>query len=242
MSQSLDKSLVLYALQKLKRRDRIRKVFGAQSLTFGARSHNYDLLPPLSPTVVDDFERRHGVLLPEDYRYFVTEIGNGGAGPDYGLFPFGQQDDGYGFEPWESGHLIGDVSKPFPHVGAWNQPESFWEPRNSIPSGIPAEEEDRLMAEWDKIDNEHYWNPAIMNGAIPICHRGCALRQWLVVNGPQRGFVWNDFRADEGGVEPLCDKQTGRPMTFSDWYMSWLNDAVEECGLGRVLHKLFRRT
>jgi hypothetical protein len=57
----------------------------------------------------------------------VTEIGNGGAGPYYGLFPFGQHDDSLGLRSWEDGNLLGDVSQPFPHVEAWNLPKSFWE-------------------------------------------------------------------------------------------------------------------
>jgi hypothetical protein len=75
----------------------------------------------------------------------------------------------------------------------------------------------------------HYWNPAVMNGAIPICHLGCALRQWLVIHGEQPGFVWNDDRADDAGIAPLLD-QAGNPVTFSDWYMGWLKDSLQRVG------------
>jgi hypothetical protein len=88
------------------------------------------------------------------------------------------------------------------------------------------------------VEQEHYWNPAIMNGAIPICHIGCALRQWLVVNGDQKGFVWNDYRADCGGVLPVVD-ESGRQVTFSGWYMSWLEEAHREASMQRrLLHSL----
>jgi hypothetical protein len=30
-----------------------------------------------------------------------------------------------------------------------------------------------------------YWSASVMNGAIPKCHEGCALRIWLVVTGEQ---------------------------------------------------------
>jgi hypothetical protein len=42
--------------------------------------------------------------LPQEYRHFLTEIGNGGAGPFYGLFPWGKW-DGAGRElvTWQGG-------------------------------------------------------------------------------------------------------------------------------------------
>ena len=85
------------------------------------------------------------------------------------------------------------------------------------------------MGGWDKVLEARYWNPAIMDGAIPICHLGCALRQWLVIHGEQRGFVWNDFRADYRGLSPVLGG-SGEPVTFSDWYMGWLDDSFMKAG------------
>jgi hypothetical protein len=79
-----------------------------------------------------------------------------------------------------------------------------------------------------------------MNGAIPICHLGCALRQWLVINGDQRGFIWNDYRADRGGVLPLRS-ESGEQMNFSDWYLSWLNESIRQAGLMGKVADLLRR-
>jgi len=220
MHESLDKETVLQLLEELRRKDSKRSVFGSAE-------HDYELNPPIPVSVIEEFETRHGIRLPEDYRYFITEIGNGGAGPYYGSFPFGQVEDG---RSWEEGDLVLNVSQPFPHVEAWNLPESFWQQEPNISPETPPEEEDRLWEAWDKVEQEHYWNPSIMNGAIPICHLGCGLVQWLVVNGEQKGFIWNDYRADHGGIHPLRN-DTGEQMTFSDWYMSWLNDSIQDAGL-----------
>ena len=65
-----------------------------------------------------------------------------------------------------------------------------------------------------------------MNGAIPICHLGCAYRQWLVINGEQRGYVWCDERVDDKGVYPLRD-EGGMQTTFADWYMTWLHKSLK---------------
>ena len=83
--------------------------------------------------------------------------------------------------------------------------------------------EDQMMEEWDQALNEQYWNTSIMNGAIPICHLGCAYRQWLVINGPQKGFIWSDDRVDYKGIYPLRDKDN-QQVTFTGWYMNWLHN------------------
>jgi len=51
---------------------------------FGAKRHGYHLQRVLPRGEVEQFESRTGARLPEDFRRFVTELGNGGAGPAYG--------------------------------------------------------------------------------------------------------------------------------------------------------------
>src|SRR3954471_3790250 len=141
MAGTLDRDDVLRRLADLDRRDRRRRVFGASA-------HDYKLDPPLPVAVIEAFEGRYGLSLPEDYRHFITEIGNGGAGPYYGVLPFGKDDDD---RDWADDGLVGDLSQPFPHVTAWNLPESFWEGQPGPPPGTPPEEEDRLWEAWDRL-------------------------------------------------------------------------------------------
>ena len=54
---------------------------------FGAYSHKYQLGPRISEEAISAFEARFGVSLPEGYRDFLLWIGDGGAGPFYGLYP-----------------------------------------------------------------------------------------------------------------------------------------------------------
>jgi predicted ATPase with chaperone activity len=79
---------------------------------------------------------------------------------------------------------------------------------------------DQVIAARDRQIHRFQGETSKANGKL-----GCALRQWLVINGEQRGFVWDDYRADEAGIEPLRDSATGNQMTFADWYMSWLDEA-----------------
>ena len=53
---------------------------------FGAYSHQYKLAAPAGEEAIRKFEEQQGVRLPEEYRDFLMFIGNGGAGPYYGLY------------------------------------------------------------------------------------------------------------------------------------------------------------
>lgn len=44
---------------------------------------NVFLNPPLTESEIEVFEKRHHISLPEPYREFLLQIGNGGQGPDF---------------------------------------------------------------------------------------------------------------------------------------------------------------
>jgi len=52
---------------------------------FGSRQHRYSLGPTLSEGELVAFELANRIRLPNDYRHFLARLGNGGAGPYYGL-------------------------------------------------------------------------------------------------------------------------------------------------------------
>jgi hypothetical protein len=188
---------------------------------FGAAAHGYRMNAPLSEGELAAFETKHGVALPEDYREFLLRVGNGGAGPYYGVFKLGEMDDGFGFGPW--GDFVGDLSKPFPHTEAWN------DLTGAPPDFVGAEdspEEEEYYRQMDEFQ-EKYFSGGIMNGAIPICHMGCALRLWLIVTGPEKGNIWEDNRADEAGIKPL-HTATQQRVTFYEWYRAWLDEALKK--------------
>ena len=56
---------------------------------FGASNHQYRLGLPVDLTFVRSIEEEYHFQFPEDYVQFITEVGDGGAGPGYGLYPFG---------------------------------------------------------------------------------------------------------------------------------------------------------
>jgi hypothetical protein len=188
---------------------------------FGATGHGFELKPTISEPEVCVFEQHHRIRLPEDYRQFITQIGNGGAGPYYGVFPLGQMDDGFELSEWPEGEgLVGVLSRDFPLREEWNDL-----------SGMPSE--DLLHVNQDEYDRQvesfdaKYWTSSLTSGAIPICDQGCSLRIWLVVTGDEPGKLWDDRRAEYKGLWPLL-LRSGERATFSRWYQEWLDECMRQ--------------
>lgn len=163
---------------------------------FGATRHRYRLGPILSEADVAAFEAHHRITLPDAYRSFLLTVGDGGAGPDHGLYPLSgdglREDDGN--ERWQSGHL----ATPFPHTQRW----SPWESRD--PNAVSNDE---YLASFDA-----RW----VTGSLVIAEFGSGAFHRLVVTGPARGQVWFDDRAADGGLAPEAD--------FPAWYQNWLHN------------------
>ena len=215
----------------------LRRLAAIRPDVFGAEGHGFRLNPPLSESEVASFESVHGAQLPWDYRAFITTIGNGGAGPAYGVFPLGRWDGAGGpLEPWPgSDGLWGDLARPFPHVEAWN--DLGTQPRDGVDLD-PAEYERRMEA-----FDARYWDRALVDGAMPICHEGCAHRVLLIVTGREAGNLWYDSRASDGGLGPWLGPE-GTRQTFTTWYEHWLQEALASAGPQRapsILDRLLRR-
>lgn len=87
-----DQILMLAAkLEKLRRTDREYRAFGAGDPDWG---HFYLLAPKLDELRLAAFEQRCDISLPADYRHFLQHIGNGGAGPYYGLMALEKAEQG----------------------------------------------------------------------------------------------------------------------------------------------------
>ncbi len=205
------------------------RALDANLTVFGAKTHRYELLRTVPARVVEEIEREHGFRFPDDYRRFVMELGGGGAGPSYGLRPFGTVDDGFGYARWTSWKLR--PGEPFPHRDAWNDvailelgapsPDDFEDEHAYRDAHDAWRDSDAAQAQQNA-----YWEAVgTRRGCIPICHHGCALRDWLVVSGPQAGEVWHDASADQAGIAPEIGPDGAR-LTFSGWYVRWIESSL----------------
>lgn len=79
-----------FPVKELKEKLEEAKKADAQLKYFGSKQHKYCLNMPATLNEVKQFEESIGVELPEDYRNFLLYLGNGGAGPFYGLYSLQQ--------------------------------------------------------------------------------------------------------------------------------------------------------
>lgn len=143
---------------------------------FGASRHGYRLRPPAAEETVRQFEQQHGVRLPASYRSFLTDVADGGAGPDHGLLGLTEEVDSEEalHDVREESRRAGFLSTAFPHTDEWPGPGRNGDAAYSV------------------------------EGSLVIAECGCGMFHRLVVTGSNAGQVWFDD-PDWGGLTPGPD-------------------------------------
>ncbi|MFY1691043.1 SMI1/KNR4 family protein [Plantactinospora sp. WMMB782] len=207
-------------------RDQVTALAGTpDGRVFGADGHGFRLEPPLDPSELAQLEEQLGVQLPGDYRRFLLEVGRGGAGPFYGLFP-PRRVAGRWCWVGDGAELTGldTLAEPFPHTAAGNPATDLPEPPDESEFGTDEEFTAAETAYWAHYERVMY-DPEHSVGAVYLCHLGCAYRHMLVVSGPERGSMWADDSASDGGFSPLAGPH-GERIGFARWYLDWLDEAT----------------
>lgn len=205
MNADSEFELIRPKLRRLKQCDWRRRVFGA-------KAHKYVLDPPKPESEVTEFENRYGIKLPSDYRQFITTVGNGGAGPGYGLERL--EDGIYSSLEYREERGYIDPSKPFTLTEPWNM---------QYDGNVNG---DGSIDDWDRYNKfeDEYFDDKWVNGLLRICNKGCRIYVNLVVNGSEYGNLWVDDRGSDYGICPLGRKKR---IQFLQWYTGWLNRAVK---------------
>lgn len=192
-------------LDRLKESDQDHEVFGSDV-------HKYNLNPTKTEEELKKFEADNLITLPEEYRAFLLNVGNGGAGPYYGLEPLenGREVD---LDDMNGNDLI-DLSKPFQFTQHWNV--EFEE----------MDDDNFEAVEHQKIEN--YYDNKFINGLLRISNFGCGVSMNIVVNGMEKGNIWVDDRANESGLFPDPYFDIKDKITFLDWYELWLDRSLKE--------------
>lgn len=175
--------------------DRARKVFGA-------KSHGYRLKPVAPIEKIERFEEKYQVVLPPEYRFFLTQVGDGGAGPFHGL---------YSLDKAEAYHQYPE-----------NMKKSAW-----IDQKLTKEEWLEVMTE--PVDATREEDDLAYDRSMELVHsgiqligtQGCTYDNLLMLNGAEAGkVVYIDWNLDPEWPPAL----TGQ--TFLEWYESYFKEII----------------
>ncbi|HUC79845.1 MAG TPA: SMI1/KNR4 family protein [Flavisolibacter sp.] len=197
-------------LKELKRLD-------SSFVLFGSSTHRYKLNPTLPLQKIKQFEEDHQIKLPDGYVQFITKIGNGGAGPFYGLERF--EDVLFNDLDYKRPDSLRNPSKPFLHTTPWKL-----EFLSTVTEQENEEEYEMQLQAFEEV----YYNEEQMNGVIAICNYGCAVSLNLVVNGEEYGNIWTDGRGGNTGIHPSHELGNTEKITFLNWYERWLDNSLKE--------------
>jgi hypothetical protein len=167
-------------------------------LDLGISKHGFRIEPPLSEAEAAVFEEQWGILLPQDYRVFITTVGSSGAGPYYGLLPLAQATD----------HLNCDNEEMYKKAlgAAFPLSNKAYQEGWLVEVGGVNWKEERYTAE--------PWNP--YQGSMAICDQGCTFYTTIALTGPLRGTIWNIDLALSPPVQALYPN-------FLDYYEGWID-------------------
>ncbi|MCF3111173.1 SMI1/KNR4 family protein [Niabella sp. CC-SYL272] len=190
----------------------------------GAGIHQYRLNPPLEPEQVQLFEATHRVQLPDEYIAFLTILGDGGAGPFYGLRRLETSNICF-FDPsGEAAHQYFDLSRPFPHTASWNMEAELEQLDARLEAAYEAgnQQLEKLLFEkkWELISGTEH-----DQGRLCLADDGC-IQVSLIINGPEKGNMWADERINDGDMHPLNQLGSTERLTFLNWYELWLDQAL----------------
>ncbi len=171
---------------------------------FGYQSHRWRMNQPITSKELNDIEKSYSILLPEEYRSFILTVGNGGAGPGYGMFPLETGIEYHRELPEKS-----CLSQEFPHADYYNPYDDITLDtyRSQLSAGKISE------AEYDAILSRSNF------GTLVVCHEGSGHLHRMIVSGPARGSIWIDSTCSDQGFIPL-------EVSFLEWYERWIDDVL----------------
>ena len=171
---------------------------------FGAETHKYQLHPTLTTAQVAQFEEAHQVSLPEDYVAFLLHLGDGGAGPFYGMHRLEESRINFWDNSGKGNHTYFNLSKPFPHRQSWNAEAAlealYAEIEVAYEAGNTELETALLEKKWILIGGEEH-----DFGRLNIADFGCGVWLSLIVSGAESGNMWTDDRTNDAGLYPTTE-------------------------------------
>ena len=164
----------------------------------------------LTDKEVEEFEKLNNVTLPEDYKYFLTHIGNGiciinDNYPYKSWNPRGANRQIWGIERkklFEKNDSLAKnflFDKPFLRRDGAKPLDWFVDCINPLLDNDANCEKcgHFKVCPFVCVEALDTYQLPYYNGALPICYAGCTYRYCLVLTGGHRGEVWMDNELDD---------------------------------------------
>jgi hypothetical protein len=157
---------------------------------------------PLSNVEISKIENKISTALPEDFRAFLENIGEGGSGPWCKLANHNNilaSDMDYP----DNGQLL--PSNPFP-----------------LASAEFLEFDDQMSEEAYVAAEDQFWGNK-EDGLIRVGNFGCAIFINLIVSGPERGSLWVRDPNIHGVFPITLKNKPDSRVRVLDWFENWLD-------------------
>jgi len=204
----LDKKYVLSKLEYKKKLD-------PDCTAYGVEHHKYKLNPPIKETKLEKLEQKFKIELPAGYREFVLNIGNGGAGPAYGLYPL---------------KIALTYKDPVPMTGSINDefvpPKELFDEK-SIESGLlkicglSFPRADYLVL--NGFARGQVWQYFDDGGFVP------AAKKPVRTDFTNCHTIQDRITRNEEHYQSLFELEEHEIHTFNSWYDEWLHQPVQVC-------------
>lgn len=227
---------------------------------FACWGHTHLFNPVLPLEELEAWEELMQVTLPEDYRTYLTQLGNGGAGPAYGLAPLRCPVDEVArnlprpcIYSRDQEEKFQDVLRRFVH---WYSMDDDWALYLEYFPDAPRLGEEKwqkpLYRQWSgKLEaalDEMVVNPLLHYGQYMIANEGCSGDIYIILNGSHQSCVHcatTDCDPDLAYPEPhtfASYAQEYLTQTFADYFMSYVDRTEDVCkNLSDEKRRQFRR-
>ena len=156
---------------------------------------------------IQSFENKFEISLPSDYRNFLKNVGNGGAGPGYGLYKLDMNNinDKYDY-----------LKRPFLLTKDFDADEEEEKYNCTAYTCQECEHKDLCLCS-DDYNGECSDICRYQQGTLSICYEGCTFYRRIILNGSKRGEIWAESEGE--GLKKA-------ESSFTEWYEGWLDKSL----------------
>lgn len=177
---------------------------------------SYEMRAPIGAAALMQLELAEGIELPGGYRDFLLTVGNGGAGPGYGLFSFEQALA----ERGEGIYSLADPFEPPTSCRNWVGLRApgmlpIYHDGCAFYGGLVVSGPDRGTV-WSYVE--------VAPGWIPCCHDG-----YVGTDGEPFTMTGNDHADYEALYDALLlPENRARRQSFLERYLAWLDSVIAQ--------------